>query len=106
MRQPRFLHVGLTFVPGLDIGTVDRVIESEALDWIRYSYCCYVVWTVSDAEIIVRKLRRIAGLENAFIFVVSFDFNADGFGWLPPNFWDWLGKDRGQGSLPIWHPTD
>jgi len=105
LRDPRFLHVGISYSAQVDIGLVDQAIESEAWDWFRYSWFCYLVWTTSDAETIVRKVLRVPGLETSTVLVWALD-TMDGFGALPPAMWEWLKRDRGYGALQIWHPAD
>jgi hypothetical protein len=105
LREPRFLHVGINYSAQVDIGSVDKAIESEAWDWFRYSLFCYVVWTTSDAETVTRKILRVPGLENSTVLVWGLDLT-DGFGSLPSEMWDWLKRDRGYGGLQIWHPQD
>ena len=103
MRDPRFVHIGI----GADFNFVDqdelkRVIESESFDWMRYSFACYMLWTSSDNETIVRKLMRVPGLNPGNIFAVEINITTC-FGILSPALWEWLKKDRGQGALPFYH---
>jgi hypothetical protein len=84
---------------------VDQAIESEALDWLRYSWFCYVVWTRSDAETVARKILRIPGLENSNVLIWAVDVT-DGFGSLPPAMWEWIKRDRGYGVVDVWPPPD
>ena len=103
MRNPRFVHVGISYheLPALTfehIKLMDAAIESEALDWIRYAWNCYIIWTASDCETISRKIVRLPSLENVAHFVC--ELNMPGaFGSLPPWVWEWLGRDRGYGGL-------
>jgi hypothetical protein len=103
LRNPRFLHVGISYSAQVDVALVDQAIESEALDWLRYTWFCYVIWTASDCETVCRKILRIPGLQGSNVFVFAIDVN-DGFGNVPEAIWDWLRKDRGFGELPVWHP--
>jgi hypothetical protein len=82
---------------------VDDVLASECFDWLRYALNCYVVWTSSDCETILRKLKRVPGLEEANAFVCAIDMN-DGFGSFPQWAWDWFRRDRGQGPVKLWEP--
>ncbi len=105
MRDPRFLHVGISHAPQVDIALVDEAIESEALDWFRYSWLCYVVWTANDCETVCRKILRVPGMQDSSVFVCALDTN-DGFGKLPGAMWEWFRKDRGYGTLTFWTPPD
>jgi hypothetical protein len=103
LRPPRFVHVGLGYAPNVEIPHLDQAIESEALDWIRYSYFCYILWTSSDAETIVRKILRVPNAQQLNVFVCEFSM-VNGFGFLPNYTWEWIKKDRGQGEVPLWSP--
>jgi hypothetical protein len=105
VRNPRFLHVGISYSAQVNISVVDEVIQTEAWDWMRYSWFCYIVWTTSDAETIVRTILRIPGLEQSHVVVCALDVN-DGFAFLPPALWEWLKKDRGFGPLRTWPPAE
>lgn len=105
MRDPRFVHVGISYSAQVDIAWVDEAIESEALDWMRYSWFCYILWTPSDCETIVRKVLRIPGLERSNCLACVMDPN-DGFGCLPEWAWEWMKVDRGAGSVVLWTPPD
>jgi hypothetical protein len=105
MRNPRFVHVGLSYhhLPELNMGQislVDAAISSEAIDWVRYAWNCYILWTPSECEIISRKISRLPGLGEPGHLVC--EFNVSGaFGSLPPWVWEWLGRDRGYGGYEL-----
>ncbi len=105
MREPRFLHVGITIVPDIDVAQLDEAIESESYDWMRYAFFSYVIWSSSDTETVCRKVLRVPGLARASVMVWAMDMS-DGFAYLPPAFWDWIKKDRGKGPLATWTPLD
>ena len=102
MRSPRFLHVGVTYneIKMEYIHMVDAAVASEANDWIRYAWNCYLVWTTSDCETISRKINRIPGLENVVHFVVEINV-VNSFGSFPPWLWEWLARDRGVGNYEL-----
>jgi len=107
MRNPRFVHVGLTYhnLPAFTVEhvqLVDAAINSEALDWIRYAWNCYLVWTASDCETISRKIDRLPGMSGVGHLVCEFTPRG-AFGSLPPWIWEWLARDRGYG---IWTLSD
>jgi len=97
MRDPRFIHIGYTMAPGIDIDAVDKAVESEVLDWLRYAPCCYLAWTASNTEMVCRAVVRVVGLASS-VFVTAVSYN-DAFGSLPPWAWEWLRRDRGLGPL-------
>jgi hypothetical protein len=84
---------------------LDQAIETEAFDWLRYSLCCWLVWSSSDTETICRKILRVPGMEGASALIIAMDIN-DGFGYLPPYAWEWIRKDRGSEPVNTWMPVD
>jgi hypothetical protein len=95
MRAPRFVYVGLSFTgnppPQANVPGVDAAVESESLDWMRFNWLTYILWTPSDCETIVRKIRRVPGMQT--YSVIASDLNFEGaYGILPPWLWDWLNK--------------
>ena len=58
MRPPRFILVSFSLLPGMDTQAIDTAVESEALDWLRFAWGSYILWTTSDCEIICRKILR------------------------------------------------
>jgi hypothetical protein len=108
VRAPRFLHIGLSYQlpPTLEMSAaLDATISSEAFDWMRYSFFCYLVWSSSDAETICRKILRVPGMQGCSMFVSGIDTD-DGFGYLPPWAWEWIKRDRGGPPVITWHPVE
>lgn len=107
MRDPRFLHVGLTYPNASPqvVAEIQKTIDSEAFDWMRYAIQCWLIWSSSDAETICRKILRVPGMEGATVFICAIDVN-DGFGFLPAWAWEWIRRDRGNGPLVFWTPAD
>ncbi len=102
--MPRFLQIGIAYgVIPVNQFSLDRAVESEALDWLRLSPGLYLVWTTSDAETICRKMLYVPGMEGAWITVLGIN-PQDGFGFLPPVAWQWFTKDRGVGQIVTWTP--
>jgi len=105
LRNPRFLHAAITYAPQVNVALLDQAIESEAWDWFRYTWFCYLIWTTSDTETICRKILRVPSVEGLNVLVIAVDMN-EGFGFLRPEVWEWLRRDRGYGSVNIWKPSD
>jgi hypothetical protein len=95
MRAPRFVFVGLSFIgntsPEGNLAGVDAAVDSESLDWVRYNWLSYILWTPSECEIIARKIRRVPGMQDFCVLAAELNF-AGSFGFLPPWLWDWLNK--------------
>ena len=89
MRSPRFLHLGFSYNPAVSIEELDVVVGSEALDFVRYAYNLYILWSPSDTETIVRKILRVNNMLGANVFVAEVVM-LDSFGSLPPWVWSWI----------------
>lgn len=101
MRNPRFLHIGYySPAPGVNVAAVDKAVESEVLDWLRYAQNCYLVWTASNTEMVCRTVSRVPGVINVFVTAVSLE---DAFANLPSWAWEWLQRDRGYGTLQVYN---
>jgi hypothetical protein len=106
VRDPRFLLIGLGMEP-TDQAAVDRVIDSESFDWMRYGGANYIVWSSSDVETICVKIGRLPNFSQIHILVTPMSLT-EGFGSFQPWIWQWLKRDRGYGNvLESWqHPSE
>ncbi len=108
MRDPRFVYVGLSFTgnspPEPNVPGVDAAIDSESHDWLRFNWLSYILWTPSECEIIVRKIRRVPGMQDYSVFAAELNF-VGSFGFLPPWVWDWLNKDRTEQMVEFKSPS-
>ena len=106
MTSPRFVHVTLTCPSPQEqpllTRQLDAVLASQSLDWLRYAWNCYILWTSSDLQTIVRKLRGIPGTQHHSVFASEMHIDTmpnQAAAFFPPWIWDWLTKDRGRGPI-------
>lgn len=96
---PRFYHVGLTAVPSNNQQALDAAMASVSIDWMRYAYNCYFIWTTKSASQIGGAILTLDGANvqgmNFFVAEVNV-LTADNWGFLPQWAWDWFRKDRRQ----------
>lgn len=92
MRAAQFLHIGINFKSGTK---VDELVPAfnKALDWLRYSPNCWVVWTTSSPEQWYARLKPHLSEEDQ-MFIAALDLNKGYYGWLTKDMWDWFTKDR------------
>ncbi len=107
MRNPRFVYVGISFngptLPPVNTLGVDAAIAEQSLDWMRFNWLSYIIWTPNDCEIVVRNVRRVPGMQDFSIFASELNL-VGSFGFLPQWLWDWLSKDRGQPRVTFTDP--
>jgi hypothetical protein len=87
----KFIHIGFNFVGPPDHDAIQKVLD-KALDWVRYSDNCYIVWTSTEGSTWYRRFKRLLKPDE-HVLIVGIDIN-DRYGWLPTWIWDWIDKDR------------
>jgi hypothetical protein len=87
-----FLHVAFNFRGRVSPTEQIEVVLEKALDWIRYTPTCYIVYTTRDAEHWYSRLREVID-EKDHIFVVELNIE-NRQGWIPKAVWEWIRKDR------------
>ncbi len=63
-----------------------------AIDWIRYSSNCWIVWTTSEPVKWFERLKPKLGPKDHML-IVAIDLSCRQ-GWLPRSVWDWIKKPR------------
>jgi hypothetical protein len=88
----RFIHVGFVFSgPEKPIDALGRTF-AKALDWMRYSTECWILYSTTDTDTWRDRIRRTPGvLESDAFFVCDFDNYS---GYMHDWVWEWLRKDR------------
>jgi hypothetical protein len=98
----RLLHI--TFAAGsgpvADQSLVQYVIDTNAVDWMRYATYSYIIWTQMELAAWTALLRTIPNMENGYFFICAIDPEAPIEGFLPKWSWDWLFKYRGHSPAP------
>jgi hypothetical protein len=88
----QFLHIAFEF-SDLDpkIKKLKPVFD-QALDWVRYTPTCWIVWTSSSAEKWYERLRPYIDDDDAML-IVKIDMD-ERQGWLSKTIWNWMNKKR------------
>jgi hypothetical protein len=97
-RQPRFVHVAWQQQQTVDLSAVERALQVEALDWLRYATNCYILWTSSEPQVIAGRLMTVPGMAANSFLVSRLDFT-DGYGSFPDWIWQWIRQDRSGRSV-------
>lgn len=92
----KFLHIGINFNSGKFKTNELVVIFDNALDWFRYAPNCWIIWTNSDPEIWVQRLK--IGLDDTDTFFICEINMNNRNGWLPQPLWEWIYKPRLSGT--------
>jgi len=101
--QARLVHITFALgTPPADQLAVHKVIDDNALDWMRYISNCYLIWTHIELASWTNLLKTVPNMENEFFLISSVDPNSPIDGWLPKWAWDWFKKYRGIHPPPPW----
>jgi hypothetical protein len=85
---PHFVHVSVS--SGIvDPKLVDRAMTMVALDWFRYAWNAYMLWTTHDSASILRSLRTNPELTRVYIFVCAVQ-EQDNHAFLSYEAWNWV----------------
>ena len=86
-----FVHIGFTFNGPAPIEALERTF-SKALDWMRYSQDCWILYTTTDSVTWRDRIHKTAGVSSdVAFFLVEF---TGGEGYMHQWAWDWLNKAR------------
>ena len=90
----RFIHMGLSFKKKPPPNDELEKLFNKALDWLRYDWHCWIIYTSTDIEIWRDRILKVPGLKasNSF-FLCAFDAKSYA-GYMHQWVWDWLKKDR------------
>ncbi len=92
VRKARYLHISFLFFEWVDLKALERLINDEALDWLRWG-TSYIVWTDLEAHSWTEKLLAFPKMQSNYFFICALDLSDRG-GWLPESIWDWLLRNR------------
>lgn len=87
----QFLHISFIFKDQPYLESLEPVF-GKALDWLRYSDTCWIVYTSSDADKWYRRLKPEIG-EKDNILIIKAD-PSERQGYMPKTVWDWFKKPR------------
>ena len=89
--KARFLHIYIKKSPRITDDQVTKTMNA-ALDWYRCNDTCWFVWSNSSLATWQTRLRVLTHpIGNHFVCEVD---ATQRIGWMPKDFWTWLGKDR------------
>jgi len=98
----RFLHIGCLFPTYPKTDALDRTLNLEAPDWIRYAFNNWIVWTDATPAELYMKLRPWLAQDDHVLII---EINAhQRYGWMAPWVWKWIddkisGKDTSISEL-------
>lgn len=85
-----FFHI---YVAPKDDVTREQVEEklNKAVDWFRYHANAYVVYTTSDVDTWMKRLKDLVEPDGS-LFICKLDPRVTN-GWMTDEFWEWMNKD-------------
>lgn len=97
----RFFHIGVNYAGSpVRPEVIDTALGPLVADWMRYSPCCWIIWTDATAESVFQGLKHCITLSDS-ILITRID-PEDRAGYLPKWAWDWIDSKRG--ALPDIYP--
>lgn len=85
-----FLHIYITPKNGVTREQVEEKLN-KAVDWFRYYANVYIVYTTSDVDTWMKRLKEIVEPDGS-LFICKLDLKSRN-GWMTKDFWDWVQKD-------------
>jgi hypothetical protein len=80
----QFLHISFVFKKDPLVAELEPVFN-KAMDWVRYSDTCWIVYTSSDAERWYKRLKpKIGARDN--VLIVRID-PSERNGYMPKSVW-------------------
>ena len=70
---------------------MDAAVRDISIEWCRYAWNCYLVWTTLSTEGICSKIRAVPALAAAWVVVCRIR-EEDGYAFLPRFLWQWLAE--------------
>lgn len=90
--RARFIHVTFAW-SGVPKGKELEVpVFNIAIDWIRYSPNCWILYTTTGADWWYERIRHHMTKKDR-VFIAELDLR-DKAGWLDKWVWNWLNKSR------------
>jgi len=84
----RFIHIGLMF-PGIPkVNDLEPVFHAMGDEWIRYSQCCWIMWTDKSLVDVYDRLHPYLNDDDQ-ILIAPIDMSQC-LGSLSPWVWDWI----------------
>jgi hypothetical protein len=93
MVTPRFIHIGFNFTGEPPLKALAETFN-RALDWMRYSQNCWIIYSNTELETWRDRIRQTPGVLPGDSFFLS-EFNSQAYtGYQYDWVWQWLHKAR------------
>jgi hypothetical protein len=91
MNNAIFIHIYVNPKKGVSLEKVEEQMNL-AIDWYRYENNSYLVYTTSNIEKWMGRLKPLVESDGRLlIFEIKIQRRN---GWMPKDFWEWLKMDR------------
>jgi hypothetical protein len=92
MIPKRFVHVGFNFESGNPPLDALEKTFNKAVDWIRYSYQGWILYTGLELDVWRDRIRNTPGIKDVDgLFLTEFSNYS---GYMQEEIWEWLAKKR------------
>ncbi len=85
-----FLHIYIIPKTGVTREQIQEKLN-KAVDWFRYYSNVYIVYTTSDVDTWMKRLKELVEPDGS-LFICKLDPKTRN-GWMTKEFWNWLEKD-------------
>jgi hypothetical protein len=92
LNRPRFIHVTFSWSGAPKTTILEVPVFDIAIDWIRYSQDCWIVYTTTGADWWYERIRHHMTVADR-VFICELNMR-DNSGWLDQWVWTWLNKSR------------
>lgn len=93
MSRPRYISVTFTWRGTPKIQELEPLFGT-ALDWLRYSNNCWILWTVEDPFVWFNYIKPHLGVNDSVLIAEISLANLSYTGWQPRWIIDWFEKKR------------
>jgi hypothetical protein len=92
---PKLIHVGFNFTGIPPVGALEKVFAG-AIDWLRYDYRCWILYTTTDLDTWRDRIRKVPGLgaKDSFFLCEIADYS----GYMNTWVWQWLRNKRDESA--------
>lgn len=90
----RFVHVGFNFTKSSPPVSELEQLFNKAKDWMRYSECCWILYTHLRLETWRDRIRRCKGIADSDSFFLCVVHPNEYTGYLQEDTWEWIHKER------------
>lgn len=86
-----YYHIYIKPKDGISLEEVEKKMNL-ALDWFRYDSTCYVVYSTSNTDKWIERLKPLVDPKGR-LFICELNIQKRN-GWMTRDFWNWLKKER------------